>query len=100
MFEGVNWGVREYQSHFVLEKWAKDAKFGYFGSMLGFEVFEFFFLDSFSPHSDDFVDKGVFGDDEGALIVSENFSDLLNLARTDISEVHEDYLLVLSKQGI
>ncbi len=42
----------------------------------------------------------IFGDDEGALIFSQELSDLLNLARTDISEVSEDYLFVLSKKGI
>ena len=42
----------------------------------------------------------VLGDDESALMGSEKFSDLLNLARTDISEVHEDYLFVLSKQSV
>lgn len=68
--------------------------------MLRFEMFELLILDSFGPHSDDFIDKGVFGDDEGALGFSEKFSDLLNLVRTDISEVHEDYLFVLSKQCI
>jgi hypothetical protein len=42
----------------------------------------------------------VFGDKEYTVEISEEFSDLMNLARTDISKVNEDYLLVLSKQGI
>ena len=42
----------------------------------------------------------VFGDEEGTVEVSEEFSDLMNLARTDISKVDEDHLLMLSKQGI
>ncbi len=33
-------------------------------------------------------------------MLSEEFSDLLNLAWTDISEVDEDYLLELSEQSI
>jgi hypothetical protein len=46
-------------------------------------------------------EKGyIFGDEEGTVEVSEEFSDLMNLARTDISKVDEDHLLMLSKQGI
>lgn len=42
----------------------------------------------------------IFGNEESTLMSSKNLSDLLNLVRTDISEVDEDYLLVLSQQGI
>jgi len=75
--------------------------------VVSFKMSEFFLLNSFGSHLDDFSHEGlskgniyVFGDEEGTLIFPEEFSDLLNLARTDISEVNEDYLFVLSKKGI
>lgn len=68
--------------------------------MFSFQMFEFLILNSFSSHCDNFFDKGVLGDEESALMMSENLSDLLNLVRTDISKVDENYLLVLSKKGI
>lgn len=68
--------------------------------MFSLKMFEFLLLDSLSSHSDNFLDKGVFGNKESTLLVSEKFSDLLNLARTDISEVNQDYLLMLTKQSI
>jgi hypothetical protein len=55
--------------------------------MFNFEMLELWVFNSMGSHSDDFLDeclnKGngyVFRDDKGALVFSEDFSDLLDLA--------------------
>lgn len=68
--------------------------------MFSLKMFELLIFDSLGSHSDNFFDKGVFGNKESTLLLSEKFSDLLNLARTDISKVNQDYLLMLTKQSI
>jgi hypothetical protein len=45
-------------------------------------------------------DEYVFGDDEGTVERSEGFSDLLDLVRSDVSEISKDDLLMSSEEFI
>jgi hypothetical protein len=45
-------------------------------------------------------DEYVFGDDEGTVERSEGFSDLLDLVRSDVSEISKDDLLMISEEFI
>jgi hypothetical protein len=42
----------------------------------------------------------VFGDDEGTIVSSECFSDLLNLIGSDVGEISEDNLFMISEEFI
>jgi hypothetical protein len=61
---------------------------------------EFFFVDTFSSEFDDFFDEGVLGNDESSVVGSKSLSDLLDLIRSDVSEVSEDNLFVSSEEFI
>jgi hypothetical protein len=88
------------QGNFILNEWNQLFELRNLTTMLCLKVFKIFISDSFNSHLNNLFDKSIFGDDEDARLFSENLSDLLNLARTDISEASEDYLFVLSKKGI
>lgn len=78
LFKGEDWSVTEDKSNFILKDWGQNFKFWDFSTEL-FKMSEFFFLDTFGSEFDDFFDEGVLGNDEGSVVGSKSFSDLLDL---------------------
>lgn len=99
MFKSEDWGITEDKSDFVLKDWAQDFKFWDFTTEL-FKMSEFFTVDTFSSEFDDSLDEGVLGNDEGSVVGSKSLSDLLDLVRSDVSEVSENDLFVSSEEFI
>ena len=99
LFKSEDWGITEDKSDFVLKDWAQDFKFWDFTTEL-FKMSEFFTVDTFSSEFDDSLDEGVLGNDEGSVVGSKSLSDLLDLVRSDVSEISENDLFVSSEEFI
>ena len=92
--------VCEDHGNFIFED--RDESFEAFNtaSILFFEVLELFLSDTFGPHFNDLLGKGVLVDDEVGVVGSEKLADLLHLVGADVGEVGQDNLLVVPEQFV